>query len=113
MIHLNRDAIEKPAAFGSDTMRTEQKRLATFYERSQEERAQRKYKPNYTLLRECEEAVHGLSSGKCAYCETPTTPGSSRSTDSYRPKVGALGLDGKVSTDHYWWLTYEWTNVLP
>jgi hypothetical protein len=31
--------------------------------------------------------------------------------DRFRPKSGAIGLDGVPSADHYWWLAYEWTNL--
>ena len=47
----------------------------------------------------------------CAYCEslTPT-----RLVDHFRPTEEAASLDGKtVARDHYWWLAYEWENLLP
>jgi hypothetical protein len=47
---------------------------------------------------------------KCAYCETPIE---SPDIDAFRPKQRATNLDGKVDDDHYWWLTFEWTNYLP
>ena len=47
---------------------------------------------------------------KCAYCETPVE---SPDIEAFRPKARATNLDGKVDDDHYWWLTFEWSNYLP
>jgi len=60
---------------------------------------------------------------KCAYCEaiiTNTHPGD---VEHYRPKGRLKDLDGKIvkitvngkEFDHpgYWWLCYEWANLLP
>lgn len=33
--------------------------------------------------------------------------------DHFRPKHNAIGVDGKVDEDHYWWLAYEWSNLYP
>jgi hypothetical protein len=54
-----------------------------------------------------------LSHRKCAYCETPIEFPGNASLDRYRPKAGALGLDGNYSTEHYWWLAYAWDNINP
>ncbi|PGC09925.1 chromosome segregation protein SMC [Bacillus toyonensis] len=48
---------------------------------------------------------------KCAYCETKI--GFIAHIDNYRPKSGARNFDGKVSKEHYWWLKFEWDNLLP
>jgi uncharacterized protein (TIGR02646 family) len=53
----------------------------------------------------------GASNGKCAYCETIYATG--LGVEHFRPTMGAIGADGTESRDHYWWLTYEWTNLLP
>ena len=49
---------------------------------------------------------------KCAYCETPLTWAIAL-VDHFRPANGALDVAGAVSPDHYWWLAYEWENLLP
>jgi len=50
--------------------------------------------------------------GKCAYSEASIT-----ATDAvvigHRPFEEAIGADGQVARDHYWWLAYEWGNLLP
>ncbi|MGE7588552.1 AAA family ATPase [Peribacillus sp. NPDC101480] len=48
---------------------------------------------------------------KCAYCESKLDFGSD--IDNYRPKSGARNSDGTVSKEHYWWLKFEWDNLLP
>src|ERR1019366_8531042 len=35
------------------------------------------------------------------------------SADHFRPKTGAVGLRRDYSSDHYWWLAYEWANLYP
>ncbi|MGH1286378.1 AAA family ATPase [Bacillus toyonensis] len=47
---------------------------------------------------------------KCAYCESKL--GITKHIINYRPKSGARNSDGKVSDEHYWWLEYEWDNLL-
>ncbi len=42
-----------------------------------------------------------LYHGKCAYCETDIVTGSYPRIDHYRPKI------------NYYWLAYEWSNLLP
>jgi len=44
---------------------------------------------------------------KCAYCETFCTA----EIEHYRPKKGVVGL--AKSHNGYYWLAYEWTNLLP
>lgn len=113
MIHLDRDAREKPSIFDSTEMHAEQERLTRFYAEPFDLRRQRSYKINPRLIKQCENAAYALSSDKCAYCETKRSPTSGRNIEWYRPKGGAVGLDGKMSPDHYWWLTYEWSNLVP
>jgi predicted ATPase len=35
------------------------------------------------------------------------------SADRFRPAAGAVNDDGQYAPDHYWWLRYEWRNLLP
>ncbi|MGG6362234.1 AAA family ATPase [Peribacillus frigoritolerans] len=48
---------------------------------------------------------------KCAYCETKLAH--SLNIDNYRPRGGARREDGTLDKEHYWWLAYEWSNLLP
>jgi len=70
--------------------------------------------------------------GKCAYCEAPIRDYQHGDVEHFRPKAGVtdengqpvflLDEDGKVQVDAdgepvehpgYYWLAYEWTNLLP
>jgi hypothetical protein len=65
-----------------------------------------------------------VTHGKCAYCELPLAAGQRKGdVEHYRPKGGARGRDGKIvkirrdggliSHPGYFWLAYEYTNLLP
>lgn len=60
--------------------------------------------------------------GKCAYCEGKLTPQSYGEGEHWRPKRGVQEKrEGKLRTVEregtahpgYWWLAYEWSNLLP
>jgi hypothetical protein len=60
--------------------------------------------------------------GKCAYCEGKVTPQSYGDAEHWRPKGAVTVRNGakrvvveRDGTPHpgYWWLAYEWTNLLP
>jgi hypothetical protein len=64
-----------------------------------------------------------LFHGKCAYCESNITSTHPIDVEHYRPKGRLKDIDGKIvkitvngkEFDHpgYWWLCYDWTNLLP
>lgn len=56
-----------------------------------------------------------MTDGNCAYCERSLTTGSRLFwvVTHHRPMWGAVGGDGKVDMTAYWWLTYDWRNLLP
>ena len=68
-------------------------------------------------------ARSGPFKGKCAYCETYVAENQSQPGDveHFRPKGQVSDFDHKIvkivgsEKDHpgYYWLTYEWTNLLP
>jgi hypothetical protein len=89
----------------------------------------KKYKPGMSvevkdeLYKRAMPFLLPLFNDKCAYCEaiiTNTHPGD---VEHYRPKGRLKDLDGKIvkitvngkEFDHpgYWWLCYEWANLLP
>jgi len=58
-------------------------------------------------------AVLQMCNGKCSYCETLLTDNNIADIDHYRPKGGARGLfNDEYAPNHYWWLAYEWNNML-
>jgi uncharacterized protein (TIGR02646 family) len=62
---------------------------------------------------EVRQSLWELTAGKCAYCESPLGETGAWSVDHFRPTGQAVNLDGAVSPDRYWWLAYEWDNLLP
>ena len=48
---------------------------------------------------------------KCAFCEKRLDVYEGE-VEHFRPRNGAQGQDGSFSPKHYWWLAYEWGNLL-
>ncbi|MBZ2199027.1 AAA family ATPase [Occultella gossypii] len=57
-------------------------------------------------------ALLAMTGDRCAYCETPIDPDTAVVTH-HRPPGNAVDEDGSVSPDHYRWLEYTWSNLLP
>jgi uncharacterized protein (TIGR02646 family) len=54
-----------------------------------------------------------MCNGKCAYCESKVNIVSRGEIENFRPKAGAKGLGSEeYAPIHYWWLAYEWENLL-
>jgi hypothetical protein len=58
--------------------------------------------------------------GKCAYCEGVFDAQHPGHGEHWRPKGGVKDLNGNIITDDqgvphpgYWWLAYEWRNLVP
>lgn len=51
-----------------------------------------------------------LSHGKCAYCESLIVPADSMAIDFFRPRSAVAESDRHLG---YYWLAYEWKNMLP
>lgn len=64
-----------------------------------------------TYFRKVTEGLRELYHNKCAYCESHAEQAAFYLTmDHYRPKGK---LKGELSHPGYYWLGYEWTNLLP
>jgi uncharacterized protein (TIGR02646 family) len=59
--------------------------------------------------KEVKEALQVLYNDKCAYCECSTDFGAYLEIEHYRPKKR---VKGEVRHKGYYWLTYEWSNLL-
>ncbi|OKS86725.1 AAA family ATPase [Mucilaginibacter polytrichastri] len=68
---------------------------------------------NYDILSSLAGDLLPVFHFKCAYCESPVPGPSDFQIDSFRPKGGAVGLSNEFSLLHYYWLAYEWENLLP
>ncbi|HEX8204937.1 MAG TPA: AAA family ATPase [Solirubrobacteraceae bacterium] len=56
-------------------------------------------------------ALYEVFAKRCAFCETEVGPGSIGVVHHFRPTQEAIGLDGRPSRPHYWWLAYAWENL--
>jgi AAA domain, putative AbiEii toxin, Type IV TA system len=112
MIRLERR--RAPAVFASQPFQQARRAAESFFRRAPAERAQERFRFETHLLRspEVAEELWDLTRGKCAFCETKYVLSAPMGVARFRPASGALSLDGAFSADHYWWLAYEWENVL-
>src|SRR5687767_2055063 len=114
MIRLGRPASAPTYLKGSEVQSLRQ-RVETFYSRPEQARRQERAdfplfpRRLFSLLMA---DLTEISQGKCAYCESPIKEGNA-SLDRFRPKAGAMDLEGAFSTEHYWWLAYQWENLYP
>ena len=113
MIRLERASL--PPVLSSPRADTARERAREFFSRAPKARAQDRFRLDARLLDsvEIKEALWTLTSGKCAYCESPLGPALPLEANHFRPAMAAMNLDGELSQDHYWWLAYEWDNLLP
>lgn len=110
----------QPVAFKNGIAKKIRRELKSFYNIPKQDRKQARppYKTsNYIQETSLDDLIEEFY-GKCAYCETKVDDDRislreySPVADFYRPESDASDLDGKVSTDHYWWLAMDWRNVL-
>ncbi|MCB1218055.1 AAA family ATPase [bacterium] len=125
MIYRDRSQVERPEFLDSDEVRKELLRMAEFYLRPFEERAQETYSHNPALLQHAEilKPLLQLFHNKCAFCESRISleagkDGSSQAVvHRFRPLSHATdygwNLEPKEWPDHYWWLAYTWENLYP
>jgi uncharacterized protein (TIGR02646 family) len=54
-------------------------------------------------------ALSAIYNNKCAFCESDTTAGAPLQVEHYRPKAK---VTGEAAHPGYYWLGYEWSNLL-
>lgn len=74
------------------------------------------FSTSYYKHKEVVKALQDLYHKKCAYCETNTSAGASLQVEHFRPKakVTEVPFDATTGVGHqgYYWLGYEWSNLL-
>lgn len=115
MIHVTRRKGSVPAILSSPAAERARRELAVFFKRRPEKRAQERppFNLRFYAHPDIRQALDKLFHGKCAYCETAIAATQPGDIEHFRPKLRALDTDGTVAPDHYWWLAYEWENMLP
>jgi uncharacterized protein (TIGR02646 family) len=112
MIHVKRGSA--PPIFQSKEFQLEKKRTVDFFSKqSTPDRLQDHFDFKFFKHPEVRKALEDLFHSKCAFCETNYSAVSPMDVENFRPKGGAIGIDGKLSPLHYWWLAYEWFNLYP
>lgn len=66
---------------------------------------------NKEIDRELKKSLHEVFHGKCGYCETKIETPNLGTVDRYRPNNGVRDKN-KFYQDLYWWLTFEWDNLI-
>jgi uncharacterized protein (TIGR02646 family) len=105
--------VERPPGPSKPSRRTERARAQAkaFYGEPAAARSQHIHRFDAGAWRELSWLLNDAFTSKCAYCESFLGATHGGDIDHFRPKRGALGLDGSFSDDHYWWLAYEWENI--
>src|SRR5882724_12735300 len=111
MIYVDRSIVAVPRVLQSKEARTEIRLARAYFSLPAHSRAQQQYRlsDRFYNNREVRETLYRLFRGKCAYCESSLL--GLGEIEHFRPKSRAMGLDGVVATDHYWWLVYQWSNI--
>lgn len=111
MIHIERTS--SPNSLKSPLVEQARRDAEKFYKPKIQKRKQlhHKFFPLTSKLPSFGEELSAVFNGKCAFCESYLSTADYTYMDRFRPKSGAIGLDGKSSPDHYWWLAYEWSNL--
>ena len=75
------------------------------------------------LYKRMKKVIFDAFSGKCAYCESQISADQPGDVEHFRPKGRVMGEDGKpvliklgnkeVPHPGYYWLAYDWRNLLP
>lgn len=113
MIYTNRASIPEPQIFKSKRKTEEFERMQQHFAQQDEKSKYRRYKFNIRLYAgsEVKSTLKQLFNNKCVYCDSVIGIIAPGDVDQFRPKGGAMNLDGSFDPLHYWWLAYEWENL--
>ncbi len=115
MIHVPRRRIPKPEFWRSPEFRTFMADWGHFHLEEGGTRGTQRRSPSGQLSRFRELALPPLLEafgGKCAYTEQKITL-EDATVIFHRPEADAVGMEGDVSPEHYWWAVGDWTNWYP
>ncbi len=103
-----------PARLTDSILReTQKERIREWFTTPKRNRRERSFAPRGAheipgLVKE----LRSVFSDKCAFCETQLTDLPDEIVLAFfRPTEGALQLRGVINRDHYWWLSWEWSNL--
>jgi uncharacterized protein (TIGR02646 family) len=112
MIKIDRSSVLEPELLATRGRR-EFEKLRAFYAANPQLRTQREPPKDLAFWtdKSVKAALVELFKGKCAFCESTVSGVGYAQVEHFRPKQRAAQLDGQVDPDHYWWLTYSWSNL--
>jgi len=73
------------------------------------QKGKHKFSGYYYASTEIKDRLNKIYDSKCAFCESDTSAGASLQVEHYRPKAK---VTEDASHEGYYWLGYEWTNLL-
>lgn len=111
MIFVDRTVIKAPAILSSPKAEKAFQQAKEFYSHPLTSRVQQRHTFDMQIWKEARPILKEIFRGKCAYCERGIASDEIGDVDQFRPKAGAINQSGKFDPDHYWWLTYEWSNL--
>lgn len=100
-----------PDYINSSTIDLAIEKLVEFF--TSKNRSQKRYDwPfNREIDKELKKYLHEVFHGKCGYCETKIESPELGTVDRYRPNNGVRDKN-EYHQDLYWWLTFEWNNLI-
>ena len=113
MISIDRSRVPAPKILKSSRARSLHREAAAHFRSEDTEAVQTRFRMDTKILNHpsVRKTLAALFNGKCAYCESRVDTTGSGDLEHFRPKAGAVDLEGNYYLAHYWWLTFEWRNL--
>jgi uncharacterized protein (TIGR02646 family) len=109
VLHIDRKIKNLPAKLLRE-MKRATAAAGNFFSTAPRTRAQERFTFKDSLWKQAKPYLEELFHNICCYCEWPLEP-KEGFIEHFRPKIEALGVDGKSAPDWYWWLAYTWDNL--
>lgn len=106
MIHINR--MKEPDVFSSEEFITEKKNMSKAFGGNN---LAVEYKPDIKLYKIISKELSVAFNKKCAFCESELKATHLWKVERFRPSINAMNLKGEITSNHYWWLRYDWNNL--
>ncbi|MEP0265109.1 AAA family ATPase [Dokdonia sp.] len=106
--------VKEPAFFKSNDVKEFKSLLIKHFSQPISRRSQKKFPISdiELKLKNVKSELLKKTANKCAYCESEFKD-SFVTIDHFRPHHAAADIDGKISSEHYWWLAFNWNNLYP
>jgi energy-coupling factor transporter ATP-binding protein EcfA2 len=114
VIKVDRGLVEAPAALSGEVAEQRLRVAKEFFTTPEARRMQKRFDFSLQFAQPAlRERLREIFRDKCGYCEKPVSFERSGTAylDRFRPTWGAIGSNGEVSADAYWWLAFEWDNM--